>query len=232
MVSVETLVNIAAVALTASLIILNYVILRRSVQQNRESIELYEKNLKLSEETLQLNKLQLEENKKMIERQELDNRPKFIMKHEGFRLDMVHGNPQIYLENIGGKEAVAKKAEIVITKNLTSLATDVEINKNIKPGAPLNLTANLPVSIFEYKLHRKDGTPIKDDEIIFFSTVCTIEYTHIDDANADPFVDIMSFKIGNDYLRGGEYYFATDARQSAKDDTWLTLLGDKQRTKE
>ena len=232
MVSVETLVNTAAVILTASLIILNYVILRRSVQQNRESIELYEKNLKLSEETLQLNKLQLEENKKMIERQELDHRPKFIMIHEGFRLDIFEGNPHIHLENIGGKEALAKKAEIVITKNLVSVAADVEINKNVKPGAPLNLTANLPVSVFEYQIRRRDGSPLEDDEIIFFSVVCTIEYTHTDDADADPFVDIISFKIGNDYINGGEYYWIPNGRRSTKDDTWHTLLGNRRQTNE
>ncbi|MCL2607788.1 MAG: hypothetical protein FWD92_04470 [Methanomassiliicoccaceae archaeon] len=227
MVSVETLVNIAAVVLTVSLIVLNYVILRKSVEQNRESIELYEKNLKLSEETLRLNRLQLEENKKMIERQELDNRPKFIMKDGGFRSDPFRGNPRLYLENIGGKEALAKNAEIIITKNLTSIVATAEINKNIKPGAPLNLTADLPVSVLEYHVQRKDGDPLKENEIIFFSLLCTIEYTHTDDADADPFVDIISLKIGNDYIDSGEYYHLVSSRMSTENDTWQSLLGER-----
>ena len=226
MVEVGQVVEICAAVLTASLIILNYIILKGSMRQNQKSIELYEKNLKVSEETLQLNRFLLEENKKMIEVQEMGNRPKFAMKqHDGFRFDPVTGRPHLYLENIGGKEALVKKIHIVIMKNLISVVKDEEINKNIKPGAPLNIETDLPASVFEYAVQRKDGDPVKSVETIFFSVSCVIEYTHIDGADADPFTDTLGFKIGNDYMNNDEFNYAKVARRSTKEDTWHGLLG-------
>lgn len=225
--SIETIVSVIASVLTATLIILNYIMLRGSVKQNALSIELYEKNLALSEESIALNRSLLEENRKMIERQEMDNRPKFRIMQEGFRFDPVTGKPHIYLENIGGKEAQAKKIQVTITKNLISIIKDMEINRSVKPGAPLNLEIDLPATVFEYKVSRKDGQPMKDNETIFLSVSGIIEYTHIADAKADvdPFTDTVGFKIGSDYQNCGDHNCTHTSRRSGKKDTWYSLLG-------
>jgi hypothetical protein len=225
--SIDTVVNICAAVITASLIVLNYVILKGSFRQNNTSIELYQENLKISEETLRLNRDILEENRKVIQRQELDNRPKFRITEEGFRFDAISGKPHLYLENIGGKTAYAKKVRIVVLKNLISVAKDIEIEKNVKPGAPLNVEIDLPVSVLEYAVSRKDGAPISKGEIIFFSLNAVVEYTHLGDtdANVDPFVDIIKLKIGKDYLESDEYASVHSTRRSTNKDTWYSLMG-------
>jgi hypothetical protein len=224
---IDTAVNICAALITASLIVLNYVILKGSFRQNQTSIELYEQNLKISEESLRLNRDILEQNRKMIARQELDNRPKFRLMDEGFRFDAITGKPHLYLENIGGKAAHAKKVHIVVLKNLTGVVRDIEMDKNIKPGAPLNIEIDFPVTVQEYTLSRKDGAPINPGEIIFFSLNAVVEYTHMGDTEAfvDPFVDIIELKIGKDYFQSDEYVNAHSTRRSTKEDTWYSLMG-------
>jgi hypothetical protein len=225
--SIDTVVNICAAMITASLIVLNYVILKGSFRQNRTSIELYQENLKISEETLKLNRDILEENRRVIERQELDNRPKFRIMEEGFRFDTISGKPHLYLENIGGKTAHVKTIHIVVIKNLTGVVKDIEMEKNIKPGAPLNIEIDLPVSVLEYVVSRKDGTPVNKGEIIFFSLNAVVEYTHLGDTDADvdPFVDIIGSKIGKDYFESEEYVYIHRTRRSTSKDTWYDLMG-------
>ena len=223
---IELTVGVIATALTVFLIILNYVILRASVEQNRKSIELYEKNLKISEETLQLNRSMLEENRRLIEHQELDNRPKFRMKQDGFRFDTLNGRPCLYLENIGGKEATVRNIHVVITKDAASVVKDMEMNKSIKPGAPMNIEVDLPASVIEYKVERKDGTPLKDHEMIFLSVSARVEYTHADEESSDtyPFADNTGFSIGNDYLNNAAYVHTQTVRESSEEDTWYGIL--------
>lgn len=225
--SVETVVNICVALLTASLIILNYIILRASIKQNDKSIELYEENLKVSEETLQLNKALLEENRRMIERQKMENRPNFVMKKGGFKIDPTTGRPQIYLENIGGKDGQARNIHVIITKNLKSIVEDVEINRSIKSGAPLNIELDIPASVIEYEVHRKDGGQMKEQDTIFFSVTGILEYTHVDDGEAyvDPFTDSIEFKIGNDYMNNADYTYSWRSRRPSKNDTWDSMLG-------
>jgi hypothetical protein len=227
MIAIETIVNISAAALTASLIILNYVILKGSFRQNNRSIELYEHNLKISEESLNLNKSLLEENKKMIERQELDNRPKFRMITDGFRFDSVTGKPYLYLENIGGKGAHVRNVHFVVTKNLISVVKDVEIGKNVKPAAPLTVEMDMPVTVITYEVKRKDGAPLNANEIIFLSMDAVIEYTHIGDAelDVDCFKDIVVSKVGKDYFNSGEYTHSQKASTSVAGETWYCVLG-------
>ncbi|MCL2712547.1 MAG: hypothetical protein FWD37_04665 [Methanomassiliicoccaceae archaeon] len=225
-ISIETIVSIIAATLTASLIILNYVILRGSVRQNARSIELYEKNLKVSEETLKLNRSLLDENKKMIERQELDNRPKFIMKDNGIKFDISTGRPSIYLENIGGKGAHAKKIHVTITRNLISVVKESEIDRSVRSGAPLNIEIDLPALVIEYEVQRKDGMQLRDHETAFFSVNAMIEYTHTSDTDdADPFMDRVGFGVGNDYLTNEDYHHMSTTRMSSEKDTWRSLIG-------
>ncbi|MDR2866411.1 MAG: hypothetical protein LBV13_03290 [Methanomassiliicoccaceae archaeon] len=225
--TIDTIVAIVAAVLTASLIILNYVILRGSFLQNKLTIEQYEQNLKISEESLKLNRSMLEENRKMIDRQELAIRPKFRIMQDGFRFDAVSGKPHLHMENIGGKAAQAKKIHITIIKNFTGIIKEMEIEKSIKPGAPLNLEIDLPVSIIGYDVKRNDGKPIEDKEIIFLSLNAVIEYTHIGDAgtDADPFTDVLMIKIGKDYFESDEYSCTQKARRSVEKETWYNILG-------
>jgi hypothetical protein len=223
----DTIVNIAGVMLTATVIILNFFILRNSIRQNRKSIALYEENLKLSEESILLNRSLLEENKNLIIRQELDNRPKFRMMPEGFRFDAVSGKPQLYMENIGGKGAFVKTARVVLTKNTTSIVKDVKVERSVKPGAPLNVVVDLPATVISYEVKRKDGLPIGNTEIILLSADAVVEYTHIDDAGkaVDPFTDALCTKIGKDYLNNSDYQCVRIPRPSTSHDTWYSLLG-------
>ncbi|MCL1984546.1 MAG: hypothetical protein FWG58_04015, partial [Methanomassiliicoccaceae archaeon] len=97
----------------------------------------------------------------------------------------------------------------------------------VRPGAPIELKMTLPVSVFGHSVMRKDGQPLKKDEVIFLQFSVTIEYTHADDKgnDIDSFVDVMESHIGKDYFRSEDYQCATDLKDPAEHTTWYSIFG-------
>ncbi|MCL1904619.1 MAG: hypothetical protein FWG19_00655 [Methanomassiliicoccaceae archaeon] len=226
-ISIETAVSVVMVCLTAILLVLNFTTLRRTTEQNQRTLEQHEENMRINEQSLQLNKALLEENKRMIEREELNNRPKFRESQNGFHFDRFSGEPHFYLENIGGVPANVKSAQLSVTKDLMSAVKLIDVNKTVKPGAPIELKMSLPVSVFGHSVTRKDGQPLRKDELIFLQFSVTIEYTHADDTgkDIDSFVDVVESHIGKDYFKSEDYQCSTDLKDPSENTTWYNIFG-------